>query len=315
MTAASFSKDVHAERALLIHVVNAIPSSKLVSLTHADLLIALEQTVNSARYWQPPDEVDEALRAPALDDTLERIARAVMDSPHATWWMSATELLTQRAVQWYHGTLGGWDARFGDRGTSIWPSWRRQMIAEEHRALRDRPADPAAAVTGRWWSSPANSGCASTTRMVAELPAVELDLREDSLGSTRARVRQAQPRPHTRIYEIHSPADWTRLVEQYPLDVSASKRHDWFSTTGRAGHWHMPDWSAVGEDYDAAHLSVIGYLTTSGMALPVRVRHIESASVLAGWSPDETYWLNPDAVHIIDDATEYDRDDERWHPE
>ncbi|MEO7124431.1 MAG: hypothetical protein ABI400_15220 [Lacisediminihabitans sp.] len=43
----------------------------------------------------------------------------------------------------------------------------------------------------------------------------------------------------------------------------------------------------MASDYDAVHLTVLGYLTTAGRALPVRDSH----TVLAGWNPDETYWL------------------------
>jgi hypothetical protein len=48
-----------------------------------------------------------------------------------------------------------------------------------------------------------------------------------------------------------------------------------------------PDFEAVAVDYDAIHLSVAGYVLTAG-----RTRQAENArTVLAGWNPDETYWL------------------------
>ena len=40
-------------------------------------------------------------------------------------------------------------------------------------------------------------------------------------------------------------------------------------------------------DYDAVHLSVAGYLATAGRALRAGEWH----TVLAGWNPDETWWL------------------------
>ena len=53
------------------------------------------------------------------------------------------------------------------------------------------------------------------------------------------------------------------------------------------GAWLIPDWVAVASDYDAVHLAVIGYLTTAGRALPV----LDACTVLAGWDPDQTFWL------------------------
>lgn len=35
-----------------------------------------------------------------------------------------------------------------------------------------------------------------------------------------------------------------------------------------------------------------GYLTNSGVAFPVDVSGVRSATVLAGFGPDETYWLD-----------------------
>jgi hypothetical protein len=59
--------------------------------------------------------------------------------------------------------------------------------------------------------------------------------------------------------------------------------------TGRAATWLIPDYPKVAADYDAIHLSVGGYLTTAGRA--VVVEPDSAATVLAGWGPDETYWL------------------------
>ena len=49
----------------------------------------------------------------------------------------------------------------------------------------------------------------------------------------------------------------------------------------------MPSYAAAASDYDAIHLTVGGYLTTAGNALPVN----DARSLLAGWDPDKTYWL------------------------
>ena len=53
--------------------------------------------------------------------------------------------------------------------------------------------------------------------------------------------------------------------------------------------WVIPDWLAVAEDYEVVHLTVNGYLTTSGRALAVDTG---SSTFLAGWNPDMSYWLS-----------------------
>jgi hypothetical protein len=116
---------------------------------------------------------------------------------------------------------------------------------------------------------------------------VGLVLVEDGLGQRTARCWPVVPRPGARICEISSAEDWTELVGRYPIDVSKSRRHDWWRTTGWAGRWLIPDFAAVAADYDAVHLSVAGYLTTAGRALSVN----DGRTVLAGWNPDQTFWL------------------------
>ena len=149
------------------------------------------------------------------------------------------------------------------------------------------------------------AGSPETTRATNEIPALALDFTEDDMGWDRARVSPVVVDGNPRIYEIAEPADWARLVEHHPIEVTASRRHDWYNTTGRAGRWHMPDWASVAEQFDAVHLTVWGYLTTAGNAVPVHLLDGDSASVLAGWTPDATHWLNPAAVSISDSPTEY----------
>ncbi len=110
---------------------------------------------------------------------------------------------------------------------------------------------------------------------------------EDGLGWREARCWPVEPQPGARIYEISGPDRWAELVDRYPVDVTRSRRHDWWRVTHWAGIWLIPDFAAVASDYDAVRLSVAGYLTTAGRDLPVG----EARTVLAGWDPDETYWL------------------------
>jgi hypothetical protein len=159
------------------------------------------------------------------------------------------------------------------------------------------------------------SGLTVTSRAVPGLGALRLLLVEDGLGWERARCWPLKPRPGARIYEIDGPAAWSALVTRYPLEVIRSRRHDWWRATGREGCWLIPDYQAVARDYDAVHLSALGYLTTAGVALPAG--HDEAAlTLLAGWDPDATWWLTdvlePDG--LPEDWAADDTSSPGWHP-
>lgn len=77
-------------------------------------------------------------------------------------------------------------------------------------------------------------------------------------------------------------------MARYPREVTASRGYDWREMTGRDGAWLLPDWLAVARDWDGVYLSIAGYLTASAFAIPAA----DAATVLIGWEPDETLWLN-----------------------
>ena len=251
----------------------------------AALLAALAESVSWAKYWQEPDRQDLALAAPAARDALRPVAEAVAAAPAAAWWWAPTVLDDQHYVEWidaghdFSPALTGAPAKLG--------AWRRDTVERERRAA-GLPADPRAPWSGDWWSTPAMSGLPSTTRAAAGLGAVALALTEDSMGWPAARVWPARVGPGARVYELTGPAAWTELVRRYPLEVTRSRRHDWWRATGRAGRWLIPDYAAVAADWDGVHLAVAGYLSTAGVAWPVSG---DAATVLAGWNPDQTWWL------------------------
>jgi hypothetical protein len=90
----------------------------------------------------------------------------------------------------------------------------------------------------------------------------------------------------------------------------------------------IPDWSRVAEDFDGVHVSLAGYLRTAGAVVDVGdASFIEdspsrptagdtderTASLMAGWNPDTTYWLG-DVVTGIAEVAEwvYDDDADAW---
>ena len=250
------------------------------------LLAPLAEAVDAAMYWQGPDAEDEALKAPEVAAGLVPVAQALSAAPAARWWSSPMTPDCQRYVQ--HVSSDGEDDPPHLSGAAAnLTRWKSDTVEDERQA-RKRPSNPAANWSGHWWSSLALSSLVSTTRSLPGLGAVGLALVEDSSGWTDARCWPLAPRAGSRIYEIFGPGDWAELVARYPLDVTRSRRHDWWRVTGWSGRWLIPDFTAVTVDYDAVHLSVIGYLTAAGRALPVG----DARTMLAGWDPDQTWWLS-----------------------
>jgi hypothetical protein len=108
------------------------------------------------------------------------------------------------------------------------------------------------------------------------------------LGWREAQVEKLDDSAPRQIFEISDAGAWTDLCREYPLDVTASRRHDWYRVTGRDGRWVIPDWSRVALDFDGVHLPIDTYLASAGLTISVGQ---DVGSMIAGWDPDETYWL------------------------
>ncbi|RAM37790.1 hypothetical protein DBZ45_08055 [Arthrobacter globiformis] len=222
------------------------------------------------------------------------VALALADALAVWWGPGFLDRDRQCFVQWTDERKG--QPPVPDGAASMLANWKVAALADERQAAK-RPDSPAANWGGWWWSTPRPSELLSTSRSLPDLGAIGLLLVEDSLGWKQATVWPLVPRPDARLYEIDGPAAWAALAARYPLDVSLSKRHGWWRTTGIAGSWLVPDWSAVAADYDGVHLTLWGYLTTAGRGVAARPSAGSSVAVLertvlAGWNPDETYWLN-----------------------
>lgn len=116
-----------------------------------------------------------------------------------------------------------------------------------------------------------------------------------------------------RTLEIQTPEDWADLCREYPMEVTASRRHDWFRVTGRDGRWLIPDWERVAARWDAVHLTTLGYLSTATALIEIDE---EYGSLIAGWGPDSTLWLSDIARERTPQRQEWTRrqDDSRWSP-
>ncbi|WP_349898803.1 hypothetical protein [Parafrigoribacterium soli] len=259
-------------------------SERLFERAELALMTALLESVDAARYWQEPDETDRLLADPRVRAALAPIAEAVAASPETAWWMTPLDRERQRYVQWLDETPMDPPALTGS--AALLEQWRARTFADELQS-RERPHPLTENVSGYWWSAPQLVPLVTTTRALPTLAAVRLALVEDSFGWQQARVWPLRPASDARVFEITGPDAWAELAGRYPLDVSLSRRHDWWRATGHEGSWLIPDWAAVASDFDAVHLTVFGYLATAGRAVAAGNSH----TVLAGWNPDETHWL------------------------
>lgn len=255
----------------------------------------LDRVVCEGRYWQAPEHRDEVLTDPRAIELLRPWADQFGSTPSAAWWPSPFDATTQFTVE---GPDSG--RRRADDALPVIQQLERAWLAEvdgEADAKSTRPADPAANWSGVWWSTPWAGQV--TTRL---WPDGRLDddgltvrdpigvlIREDAIYPPEDAVWRPREFPRdARILELESAKTWIDLCRQHPVDVSAARRHDWYRCTGRAGDWVVPNWAHVAREWDAVHLPMAGYLELAGAVIPV---DDDSASVIAGWSPDETHWL------------------------
>ncbi|WP_052748388.1 hypothetical protein [Cellulomonas sp. FA1] len=280
------------------HVVDALRSAGDVAPTPADVSRALDLAVAGARYWQPPDEQDAVLADPRVVAALEPVARAVLAAPSAAWWSQPCTTAAQ--------VLTAYDDAAPARGEGVLDAldaWRARVVAEERAAGgRRRP------VSGSWWSTPAFAGLTRTTRRLPDGTAPGFDLVEDGDGWDAVTAYAVDVPAGARVLELTVPEDVAALVADHPLEVTASRQRDWYEATGRSGRWLVPDHRAIADAYDGVHVTVLAWAAAAGRALSVGDG---TATVLAGWDPDATYWYTDD-VTICTPGRRWCRDDARW---
>ena len=208
----------------------------MADMSDLDLVEPLAESVTSAMFWQEPDLEDQALAHPEVADTLRPVAQAVTGAPAARWWSGG---LDPAAQQYVESLLGNGEGPPLSGASSRLAGWRA-ATDEEERSAAERPADPAAPYSGHWWSSPAWAELANTTRALPGLGPLQLFAMEDWPGWAEVRCWPVAPDRPARIREITGPDDWVALVARYPLEVTKSRRHDWWRVTGWAAPGRCP---------------------------------------------------------------------------
>ncbi|MGO4252593.1 hypothetical protein AB4Y81_10045 [Paenarthrobacter sp. TAF1] len=272
-------------------VAAGIASLDVGAVSSALVQYSLQRSVDTARYWQPPDGEDVLAGTDAVTAALAHVAAGLLASDATHWWHQGFQP-SQWAIDWRPASD---PAPLPRNPQQTLAEWARKERAEEARAAWERPKDPQANFSGEWWSIA--HGLVQTVPRIPE----GLSLVEDSLGWEDATTIPVSGTG--RILDIHTAEDWTALCRAFPLEVSASRRHDWFRTTARHGRWVIPDWELAAAEWDAVHLTVTGYLNAAGRALAVDQ---DTATVIAGWDPGSTLWLT-------DVARESQQPRQYWH--
>jgi hypothetical protein len=247
---------------------------------------SMDETVSAAMGWQEPRDEDVIAADPSLIPLLEPIAEAISRAPATQWWATGLDLEAVRYTDRYDDQFPASGPRTDDVATRV-AQLRSDEDEGNRRARAERPDDPKAAWSGHWWSTPTPAGL-PTTGALAEVGSVNLLWEEDSFGQWDALIWDLHPIRPPRVCEIDGPEAWVELVRRYPLDVTWSRRQDWYRVTGTDSTWLIPDWEAVSHDFDAVHVGVLAYLFTATRRLEVGAG---AATILSGWDPDQTWWL------------------------
>ena len=259
------------------------------------VLEALRRVIGGFGFWGNERDYDRLLVAAAND--LRPVADDLVASPATEWWWDDVTRDDQRFAT--RATDDGTAPLRGDEVAEQVKKAAKSLRTEESdaRARHSSPSDVPKNASGAWWSIPIPG--LWTSRAVPPVPALHLVCAEER-GGDRVVVWALRIGSGARICEVREPADWTRLVEIAPVDVTMSRLADWRSWTGHEGPFYLPDWRVVAEEYDGVHVSVGGYLATRSVGVPVR----DGYSVLAGWDPDATLWLR-DAIETLERVGEW----------
>lgn len=294
----------------VLHIAGLLDGVDLADASSGYVRSALVTAVGHARYWEGPDRFDLLATHPEMRPALRRVAEHVLSSPLALWW-SAPAAGAQYAIRWDGASAN----RLAVDVHRALREARAVQIADEAAASAQRASDEKANWSGDWWSRPPESVPSSTQALFDDSPA-GLWFTEDSLDWERAEAVPLNVPRGASVFEIARAADWAELCSRFPLDVTAQKQDDWFRATAHSSSWVVPDWVQVAEHYDGVHLQVGAYLAAAGTTISVDETG-KSASVIAGWNPDATYWFSSDVIYGTSSTQwvlEDDREDMFWRP-
>jgi hypothetical protein len=223
-------------------------------------------------------------------DELVPVAEMLLSCPAARSWWRPLVRDDQRILAFEAEAFLGKDLRGAIADATTLHKSRNaanlRTAADEERRQRDEAKGTR--YGAYWWSTPSLVLRSVSVGPFEGVPTIELlDFIDSGSMSGRATVTGFGTDPTASIYEVKGAGDWASLVERYPMDATGTHDGEWRYWGGVRGPWLLPDWDKVSRDYAGIHVTIGGYLTSSGRALSVG----DSYTMLAGWVPDGTQWL------------------------
>src|SRR5690606_22860618 len=191
-------------------IARILDDTSLVPVNAALLQRALVRSVDSARYWQEPDEQDTILALPALAKSLERVARHLAACGLASTWLAPVDLRNQFQVEFDQHDLQGGEQSPGANSHGILQEWRTGVLATEARDAAELLSTALGSFSGDWWSIPSRR-LPSTTGVFPDHEPVGLSCVEDRFDWEQASVQHVSVLPSARVLEISTADDWIRL--------------------------------------------------------------------------------------------------------
>jgi hypothetical protein len=236
----------------------------------ARLFDALGRSVDFARYWQEPDECDEAIAAAPVRELLRPVADAVLACPLTEWW--STPLSGSQVHVGFVLDDRPTDPPFAGASESL-----RDWHAEQTR-LNTRFGNLDAAhwerASGTWWSAPSHPARLLITTRILERGPVRLSLVEDSLGWTAMfclLTRHIEADGGQSMISLSFPA---QLSDGFPAVLGAAEAR---ADVRASSHAPQPGWATPTGD---AELSCRTHLRRAAGGRIVRV---SAAPLSGGW--------------------------------
>lgn len=240
------------------------------STDEAHLWTALSSVTDLAVYHQPVAELWQSMNFSTKNALAGRIVLQILSRPDTHWWSQPIDLHGQAIVKW--GSAQPISLRLEGVAPAL-TQWCEEATGDASHG-------------GEWWSLPISPSIVTTTRIYAGAP-TEVRTREGSFGEEEATIYSVDANPSRPVLELNDGGTWIDLVNRFPLNVTESRGAAWGSYADLQTEWFQPDWRLVSRYYSGVHLSIKGYLEASGALLACDSGH----SLIAGWGPDVTLWL------------------------
>lgn len=213
--------------------------------------------------WRGLDDVLLAAKGP-----LQAVAAEAMSRSAFAWWADGTSLHSQSAyLRHVHA---------GVHTTAV-------NLEEAVTHISDK---------AKWWVYPDNALVSSRGPVFGHPSVVSVATDDHWMQDKGHSLWAVEVTPGSRIFEVHSKRDWSRLVYTYPLSGEGFMTYNWGNRSRIGSRLLLPDWPAISKDWDGVHVSFVGYLSAAYEPIPLdEDRHV----LLAGWHPDATTWLTASA--------------------